>query len=204
MLPETIKTGRLVLRPWSFEDLSDVMSYAPDREWARYLPVPHPYSEADARSFITSQISLDREQHSSWAVCYDGRSAGGINIRFFLDFQVGELGYSIARALWGRGLATEASRAIVAAAFSEYPQLMRIRAMADARNERSHRVLEKLGMTREGLLRKNRLSRNELIDEVWYGVLRSEWMGRLGESVEAKALAADVRRKKGSDCNDRL
>jgi ribosomal-protein-alanine N-acetyltransferase len=49
--------------------------------------------------------------------------------------------------------------------------------MADARNERSHRVLEKLGMTREGLLRKNRLARDEFVDEVWYGVLRSEWVG---------------------------
>lgn len=177
MLPEVINTERLVLRPWSFEDAPDVMSYAPDEELARYLPIPHPYSEADAHRFITSQILLDREQHPSWAIRSDGHSAGGINIRFFLDFRVGEIGYSIARSLWGRGLATEASRAIMAAAFSEYPQLMRIRAMADARNERSHRVLEKLGMTREGLLRKNRLARNEFVDEVWYGVLRSEWVG---------------------------
>ena len=142
-------------------------------EWARYLAVPHPSSEDDARCFIASQILLDREQHPSWAIRYDGRSAGGINIQFFLGFRVGEIGYSIARPLWGCGLATEASRAIVAAAFSAYAQLMRIRTMADARNERSHRVLEKLGMTREGLLRENRLARNEFVDEVWYGVLRT-------------------------------
>jgi len=176
MLPEVINTARLVLRPWSFEDVPDVMLYAQDGEWARYLAVPHPYSEADAHRFIASQILLDGEQHASWVIRYDDRSAGGINIRFFFDFRVGEIGYSIARPLWGRGLATEASRAIVTAAFSQYPQLMRIRAMADARNERSHRVLEKLGMTREGLLRKNRLARNEFVDEVWYGVLRSEWV----------------------------
>jgi [ribosomal protein S5]-alanine N-acetyltransferase len=64
----------------------------------------------------------------------------------------------------------------VTAAFSAYPHLMRIRAMADARNARSHRVLEKLGMAREGLLGKNRFVRDEFVDEVWYGVLRSEWV----------------------------
>ena len=133
------------------------MSYAPDADWARYLPVPQPYGEADAHRFIASQILLDREQHPSWAIRCDGRTVGGINIRFFLDFCVGEIGYSIARSLWGRGFATEAARAILAAAFREYPQLMpNTRAMADARNAASHRVLEKLGMTREGLLRKNR------------------------------------------------
>jgi RimJ/RimL family protein N-acetyltransferase len=92
MLPEVISTERLVLRPWSFEDVPDVMSYASDREWARYLPIPHPYSEANVHRFIASQILLDREQHPSWAIRYDGRSAGGINIRFFLDFRVGEIG----------------------------------------------------------------------------------------------------------------
>jgi ribosomal-protein-alanine N-acetyltransferase len=176
MLPEIINTERLVLRPWSFEDVPDVMSYAPDEEWARYLPVPHPYSEADAHRFIASQMLLDREQHPTWAIRHDGRTVGGINIRFLLDFRVGEIGYSIARPLWGRGLATEASQAIVTAAFSAYPHLMRIRAMADARNARSHRVLEKLGMAREGLLGKNRFVRDEFVDEVWYGVLRSEWV----------------------------
>jgi RimJ/RimL family protein N-acetyltransferase len=175
MLPDVIQTERLILRPWSFDDIPDVLTYAPDAEWALYLPVPHPYTETDAHRFIASQILLDREQHASWAIRHDGHAIGGVNIRFFCESQVGEMGYSIAPRLWGRGLATEAARAVVAAAFGEYPQLCRIRAMADARNTRSHRVLEKLGMTREGLLRKNRLVHQALVDEVWYGVLRSEW-----------------------------
>ena len=50
-----------------------------------------------------------------------------------------------------------------------------MRARADARNARSIRVMEKLGMKREGLLRNDRLCRGELIDEVVYGLLRSEW-----------------------------
>jgi ribosomal-protein-alanine N-acetyltransferase len=47
--------------------------------------------------------------------------------------------------------------------------------MADARNIGSLRVMEKLGMVREGVLRQNRLVRGEFIDEVWCGMLRTEW-----------------------------
>ena len=74
-------------------------------------------------------------------------------------------------------MASEAARAVISEALEAYPQLMRVRAMADARNVRSHRVLEKVGLVREGLLRQNRVVRGELLDEVWYGVLRSEWSG---------------------------
>ena len=81
---------------------------------------------------------------------------GGINIRFDVANRVGELGYSIARPYWGRGLATEAARAAMDAAFSAYADLNRMRAMADARNVPSLRVMEKLGMVREGVLRQNR------------------------------------------------
>jgi ribosomal-protein-alanine N-acetyltransferase len=177
MCPDVIKTERLVLQPWSFEDLSDVLSYAADEEWGRYLPVPRPYGVADARRFVAAQVLLDRKQHASWSVRYDGRGAGGINIRFSSESRIGEIGYSVARALWGRGLATEAARAVISQAFEAYPDLVRVRATADAGNVRSHRVLEKVGMVREGLLRQNRLVRGELLDEVWYGVLRSECVG---------------------------
>jgi len=179
MCPEVIRTERLVLQPWSLDDVSDVLSYAPDEEWGRYLPVPRPYGETDAARFIATQVLLDRTQHASWCIRHDGHGIGGINIRFSSEFHIGEIGYSIARVSWGRGLATEAARAVITQAFEVYPQLSRVRAMADVRNVRSHRVLEKLGMVREGLLRQNRLVRGELLDEVWYGVLRAEWTAML-------------------------
>jgi ribosomal-protein-alanine N-acetyltransferase len=82
---------------------------------------------------------------------------------------------SIARAYWGRGLATEAARAAVDAVFSAYTDLDGMRAMADAGHVASLRVTEKLGMVREGVLRQNRLVRGEFINEVWCSVLRTEW-----------------------------
>jgi ribosomal-protein-alanine N-acetyltransferase len=64
---------------------------------------------------------------------------------------------------------------VLNAAFVTYVELKRIRAMANARNTGSLRVMEKIGMMREGTLRQNRITRGESIDEVWCGILRNEW-----------------------------
>jgi [ribosomal protein S5]-alanine N-acetyltransferase len=175
-LPDTIETERLILRAYRFEDVSDVLAYADDEEWGRYLEVvPYPYKRNDAERFLARQVLLNRIEHASWAVIYEGAVVGGINIRFWFDHVLGEMGWSISRSLWNRGLMTEAGKAVLDAAFSTYPSLRRVRAVADARNGASHRVMEKLGMTREGTLRQNRLVKGGLIDDVWFGILRPEW-----------------------------
>src|SRR5690349_22386843 len=58
-----------------------------------------------------------------------------------------ELGYTLARAYWGRGLATEAAAACLAAGLAQLP-VTRIVALVDEENERSARVAERIGMTR--------------------------------------------------------
>jgi RimJ/RimL family protein N-acetyltransferase len=178
-LPAEIETPRLFLRPYRFEDVEDVFGYACDEAWARYLEaVPHPYAKADAVAFIARQVLLDRQTHATWALVFEGSVVGGINIRFSLDHSVGEMGWSIARRLWNRGLTTEAASVVVDVAFRTHPSLRRIRAMADARNTASHRVMAKIGMKNEGTLRENRLVGGSLIDEAWFGILRAEWEAR--------------------------
>ncbi|HXJ79061.1 MAG TPA: GNAT family N-acetyltransferase [Candidatus Methylomirabilis sp.] len=175
MLPQVIRTERLVLRPWSFADAGDIFLYANDVEWSRYLRIAQPYSLEDARQFIAAQMLLNRQAHHSWAIEHEARVVGGINLRLLSDLRIGVLGYSIARAVWGRGLATEAARAIVDAAFEGCPKFAGVRAMVDARNLASLRVLEKIGMRREGVLRLNRLGNDGLVDEVWCELSRTEW-----------------------------
>jgi RimJ/RimL family protein N-acetyltransferase len=63
----------------------------------------------------------------------------------------------------------------VDSAFRTHASLHRIGATADVRNTASIRVMEKIGMRSEGTLRQSRLHRGSLIDEAWYGLLRSEW-----------------------------
>jgi [ribosomal protein S5]-alanine N-acetyltransferase len=116
VLPDIIETARLRLRPFRLRDVDDVLGYATDREWARHLPVPQPYTPVDAEKFLAGHVLRDREVHPAWAILHAGAVVGGINLRFHVDHHVGEMGYSIARRDWGRGLATEAARPVMEAA----------------------------------------------------------------------------------------
>ena len=177
MLPELIEAGLFRLRPFRPDDVDAVFEYASDPAFLRYLPIPMPYTRPDAERFLAGQALLDRRQNPSWAIEVEGRPAGGVNIRFFEEHRVSEIGYGVARRLWGQGFATEAARIVIGAAFREHPDLMRVRARADGPNAASIRVMEKLGMRREGLLRQDRLCRGALVDHVVYGLLRKEWNG---------------------------
>lgn len=175
-LPETIETERLRLRPWELADVEDVLSYAGDPEWSRYLRlVPQPYSRGDAEQFLARQILLDRTTHPAWAVVLDGTVIGGINLHFRFEHRQAELGYSVARRHWNRGFATEAAAAVIDAAFRTHADLAKVQARADVDNTASQRVMEKVGMMKEGVLRQNRVERGEAIDEAWFGILRDEW-----------------------------
>ena len=91
-----------------------------------------------------------------------------------------EIGYSIARTYWSRGIATEAVSAVIAAVF-EHTKLRRIWATADPRNVASQRVLEKVGMVCEGVFRQNVLVRGEPADTSVYAILREDWEAGVNE-----------------------
>lgn len=180
-LPEVIRTERLLLRPFELEDHGDVFAYARDPEWSRFLRIlPRPYEPDDAKRFVARQLLLDRVEHPAWALVLEDTVVGGINLRFEFEHGRGELGYALARARWSRGLTSEAARAVIDAAFSAHQDLNRIFARADAANVGSQRVMEKVGMTREGILRMNRIERGEAVDEAWFSILRREWAGQAG------------------------
>ncbi len=181
-LPEVIETDRLRLRPWRLGDVDGVLAYAQDPEWARYLQaLPQPYVRKNAEEFIARQLLLERVTHPAWAIQSQESVIGGINVRFDFDNALCEIGYSIARTHWNRGFCTEAAAAVVDAVFSTHPDLNRVHARADHRNTASQRVMEKLGMQKEGILRKSRVERGEAIDEAWFAILRSEWVSQLEE-----------------------
>lgn len=171
-LPE-LRTERLLLRPFRSEDVDDVFVYATDPEWNRYLGLPEPYTRRMAEEFVARAILADPGKNPIWAIVYEGRVSGGIDFRIRRR-GLAEMGYSIAQPLWGQGLMTEAARAVIEHAF-ESMGIVRIQAYADLRNKGSWRVMEKVGMTREGLLHSNGAIRGESIDDVLYAIVRGEW-----------------------------
>ena len=167
-----IRTPRLILRPYRFDDVDAVLAYGSDEAWARYLDVPQPYTRRSAEEDVARAILADAAS-PMWAIVHEGRVCGGITL-IDRGAATAELGYSLARPLWGQGIVTEAAAAVVAYGFDTLG-LVRIYASTDVRNTPSWRVMEKLGMQREGVLRRHRLIHGELVDEVFYGILREEW-----------------------------
>lgn len=83
---------------------------------------------------------------------------------------IAEAGYFLARGKWGMGYATEILRALIGYCFSDLG-LHKVIATCDGRNLRSAHVMEKCGMEREGILRRQRMSRGVWVDEFFYGIL---------------------------------
>jgi RimJ/RimL family protein N-acetyltransferase len=89
------------------------------------------------------------------------------------------IGYVINPRCWGRGYATEAAREMLRFGFGEL-ELHRIEATCDVLNAASARVLEKIGMQREGLLREHMWLRDRWRSSYLYSILADEWEGPQG------------------------
>lgn len=143
-----LTTERLVLRCPRDEDAPAIIDIAGDLEVARRLArVPHPYGEADARFFLEEIVP--RELIWALTLRSSARLVGMAGLTPTDVTDVAELGYYLAPAHWGQGLATEATRAIVDFGFavSGYTSIV---ASYFAGNPASGRVLRKLGFVETG------------------------------------------------------
>ncbi|KAH8910623.1 acyl-CoA N-acyltransferase [Coniochaeta sp. PMI_546] len=104
---------------------------------------------------------------------------GGIGLRPLEDVECRtyEIGYWIAPAAWGRGLATEALKAFSRWAFETFGDLLRLEAGVFATNEASGKVLSKAGFVHEGTRRRAIWKNGEVLDIRIYGLLREECLG---------------------------
>lgn len=133
--------------------------------------LPYPYSEENAREFISYAQSSDEY---IFAVTVEGKFVGCIsaapqkNIHKF----TAEIGYYIAPQFWGNGLATQAVKLLTEYIFGN-TEIMRLYAEPFARNKASCRVLEKAGFTFEGTLRKNAVKNGAVEDMKMYSILKS-------------------------------
>ena len=154
-MPEQFLTDRLHLRVPRLEDAKSIFDgWAQDKDVTRYLTWrPHENIE-QTQEFVRGCLAA-WESHTRFPYMItlrtDGKVIGMIDPRIESS-KVG-IGYGIARAFWGNGFAPEATNAIIGWAFQQ-PSLHRVYATTDVENIASQRVLEKVGMQREGLLRK--------------------------------------------------
>jgi RimJ/RimL family protein N-acetyltransferase len=169
-----LKLARSTLRPWRVGDEASLVRHANNRRvWRNLSRLPHPYTREDADAWITSASA--RSPVTDFAIVVDGEAVGGIGVELGRDvfLRSAEVGYWLGERYWGRGIATEALRAITEYAFATF-DLCRLQAGVFEWNPASMRVLEKAGYTLEARHRKNVTKDGETIDRLMYALVRSD------------------------------
>lgn len=153
--PLSISTHRLILRKPRLSDANNIFdNYASDPEVARYVTW-RPHRDANETA-IFREVALARwhsGEEYSWGITFpkEDRVVGMIACR--VRGHAADIGYVIARKYWGQGLVAEAAQAVVDWAFTN-DSIYRVWAVCDVENKASALVMEKVGMQREGILRR--------------------------------------------------
>ncbi|MFF3745327.1 GNAT family N-acetyltransferase [Streptomyces kronopolitis] len=178
-----IRTARLDLRPVTHDDLAAIHAYQRLPEVCRYL-YWGPFDEAGSRASVAAKAARTTLRASGDVLQFavvvraSGVLVGDVTFVWkSREHRQGGIGYVFHPDHAGHGYATEASRALLRLGFEELG-LHRVQAELDGRNTASARVLERLGMRREGHLRENEFLDGEWADEVVYAMLAREWRAR--------------------------
>lgn len=172
-----IRTGRLLLRALTDDDVPALLAYRSLPEVCRYLPF-EPMDEAEVRRRLAEQWSI-LELRPGGAVTLgiecDGALAGDV-IVFGGDraTQTAEIGWVLSPDSRGRGYATEAAAALLPIVFDGL-EAHRVIARMDSENDASAAVAARIGMRREALLVEDAFIRGEWVDTLSYAMVEREY-----------------------------
>ena len=177
---QTIETQRLILRGFKPEDAPAMYrNWASDPQVTKYLRWPAHSSEAVSAYVVQDWINNYRKpDFYQWAIILkeNGSEPIGSIGGFDGNDQIVkiEIGYCMGRNWWGRGIMTEALRAVMAYLFREV-EANRLEAKHDSNNPHSGAVMKKCGMRYEGTSRASQRNNQGICDAVHYALLRSDW-----------------------------
>ena len=173
-----LRTPRLRLRKLTMRDAQDIYRYSRDPEVARHVLWEAHRSIGDSRAFLRYMLRKYRaHENASWGIelLETGRIVGTIGFMWVQeDNAAAEVGYSLARDCWGRGIMTEALRAVIQYGF-DHMALNRIEAQHETTNPASGAVMRKCHMQREGTLRGRLYNKGRYVDVELYAILRDEF-----------------------------
>ncbi len=174
----SLSTERLVLRETADRDLQSVFEMESDAIAMRY------WSKLPIRDLEEARETLERAKRGfperawlRWSITRreDDAMLGHVSLFSFSEQnRRAEIGYGLLRRYWGQGFMHEALSAVIDYGFGALG-LRRLEADIDPRNAASLRALERLGFTREGLLRERWQVGEEISDSALLGLLAREW-----------------------------
>lgn len=183
-----LHTERLWLRPWAVRDERPFAAMNADPQVMEHFPKPLTPAESLEMMRRFSR-AIARNGYGFWAaeLSVSGELAGFVGLQDVTDAALAfapaiEVGWRLDRRFWGRGIATEGGRAAIGFAFTELGA-DEVLAYTAARNERSRRVMERLGMRREpadDFMYPGLAGDDPIAPHVLYRLSRASWGRREG------------------------
>ncbi len=173
-----LETERLILREIGLQDAEGVFQNFSDEEITDMIGMGRFFTLKDAEELIEEFLAyFEKGTGLAWAITLKETDTF-IGTCTFEELDTknsrGEIGYDLLRDCWGKGLMSEALRAVISYGFEEL-ELNRIDAHTFSINEKSRNMLKRLGFTEEGILRENTRFKGKFRSEVMYSVLKREW-----------------------------
>ena len=175
-----LETDRLILRRFTIEDAQEMYdNWASEDEVTKFLTWPTHASVEVTKTLLTDWVNrYDSPDYYNWGIELKETHEliGNISVvKMQENTQAAVLGYCMGTKWWGREIMPEAGKAVVKYLFEEVG-FNRIAADHDKNNPKSGRVMQKIGMTYEGTLRQAGFCNQGVIDDVWYSILKEEYM----------------------------
>ena len=183
-----IETDRLILRRFKIED-ADVMyrNWASDDEVTKYLTWPTHANVNVTRMVLEDWIQkYNNPDFYNWAIELKqiGELIGNLSVvKHEEKTGSAAIGWCMGKRWWGQRIMPEAARAVLQFLFEEVG-FNRIAAQHDKENAKSGRVMQKIGMIREGTLRASGKNNQGIVDEVYYSILKDDYEENQGGSAK--------------------
>lgn len=174
----TVETERLLLRKMTLDDAEDMFEYASNPEVAKYTTWNAHQSIKDSKFFLETVVErYKNRQITDWGIVHkeDGKLIGTCGfVEWPLAHNRAEIGYALSQKYWRQGYTSEAVGAIIKFGFQTM-NLNRIEARCEVENIASARVMEKVGMQFEGILRQHIFTKGKYCDLKIYSILRQDF-----------------------------
>ena len=179
LLPLPIQTRRLVIREYTAADAPAVFENVKDKSYWQYHGAEPP-SPAQVESLITWTVQEQKiAPRINYFLAATRKDTGALIGEAVLKLvhiprRQGEVGFGVAPASWKQGFGTEIAMAMLDAAMNHF-RLRRVAAQCTPENKASIRIMQKLGMAREGMFRDLYFARGKWWSTVFYSILEPEY-----------------------------
>jgi RimJ/RimL family protein N-acetyltransferase len=177
------KSNRLRFLEWNKEDLNLFESIFTNEQVMRYAFLQQFHSRKEVLTYFNEVLdnnkTIDNRKAYGYAVFLesDHTFIGFADIEVYLKNQFGghgEIGYFLLPDFWGSGYATEIASMLLEIGFGHI-KLHRLCASCNIENKNSERIMLKIGMKKEGVMRQVRYKNERWYDELRYSILEEEW-----------------------------